>query len=220
MASRSLEIINMLLRLIIRMVIQCGWVGVGLDEYRVFIDKGLFHINKVPQGYQLIKVHLVFAVKHDDRHKAQMVADGHLTKVPLNSVYAGVVSLCGLCLCLFIGELNGMEAYVTDIGSAYLESTTNEKVCIRRGPEFGPMAGHLLIIFKALYGLRSSGKEFGDLLAACLREMGFTPSKAEPQIFIWKSSTRDVYELVRVYVDDLAIVMDDPQAFLICTTSS
>ena len=69
-----------------------------------------------------------------------------------------------------------MEAYATDIGSAYLEATTQEKVCIKAGPEFGEQAGHLLIIYKALYGLRSSGKEFGDLLASCLKDLGFKPS--------------------------------------------
>ena len=74
------------------------------------------------------------------------------------------------------------------------------------------MAGHLLIVYKALYRLRSSGKEeFGDLLAACLKELGFTPSRAEPQTFIRKSLTREVYELVATYVDDLAIlVMGNP----------
>ena len=149
-----------------------------LEEYNVFTNHGIFHITRVPPGYQVIKVHLVFAVKHDGRHKARMVADGHLTQVPLNSVYVSVVSLQGLRLCLFLGELDNMEAYATDIGSAYLESTTKEKVCIKAGPEFGPLAGHLLIIYKALYGLRSSGKEFGDLLAACLKELGFSPSRA------------------------------------------
>ena len=102
-----------------------------LEEYGVFIDHGVFHITRVPPGYQVIKVHLVFAVKHDGRHKARMVADGHLTQVPLNSVYAGVVSLRGLRLSLFLGELNNMEAYATDIGSAYLESTTGTYIEFR-----------------------------------------------------------------------------------------
>ena len=64
-----------------------------LKEYNVFTNHGIFHITKVPSGYQVIKLHLVFAVKHDGRHKARMVADGHLTHVPLNSVYAGVLYL-------------------------------------------------------------------------------------------------------------------------------
>jgi hypothetical protein len=35
----------------------------------------------------------VFDVKHDGRHKARYVAGGHLTDVPNESVYSGVVSL-------------------------------------------------------------------------------------------------------------------------------
>jgi hypothetical protein len=45
----------------------------------------------------------------------------------------------------------------TDIGKAYLEAETSERVAIKAGTEFGELEGHTLIIFKALYGLRSSG---------------------------------------------------------------
>ena len=38
----------------------------------------------------------------------------------------------------FLAELNGLELWGTDIGNAYLESYTSEKVCIIAGPEFGP----------------------------------------------------------------------------------
>jgi hypothetical protein len=101
-------------------------------------------------------------VKHDGRHKSRLVADGHLTDVPLESVYAEVVSIRGLRICILISELNDMTAYSTDIGNAYLTSKTQEKVCIKAGPEFGDLEGHLLVVYKALYGLRSSGKQFGD----------------------------------------------------------
>ena len=104
-----------------------------LIDYQTFIDKGLYSQTGIPIGFKKIRVHLVYAVKHDGRHKARLVADGHLTDIPLNSVYAGVVSIRGMRLCLFLGELNGMEAYATDIGNAYLEAKTREKVCIRAG---------------------------------------------------------------------------------------
>jgi hypothetical protein len=184
-----------------------------LDDYDTFIDKGIYTSNRVPAGFKRIRVHLVFAVKHDGRHKARMCAEGNLTDIPLNSVYAGVVSLRGLRMCIFLAELNNMEAYATDIGNAYLEAKTQEKVCIRAGPEFGNREGHLLIIHKALYGLRSSGREFGDLLAACLKELGFLPSKAEPEIYMRQNG--DHYEYVATYVDDLCLVMKNPEDFLL-----
>ena len=40
-----------------------------------------------------------------------------------------------------------------DIGNAYLESFTQEKVCFIAGPEFGALSGYTMIIVKALYGL-------------------------------------------------------------------
>ena len=58
-----------------------------IKEYEVFTDYGKAQFDKyshkkitnAPSGYQRIRVHLVFAVKHDGRHKARLVADGHLT---------------------------------------------------------------------------------------------------------------------------------------------
>jgi hypothetical protein len=61
-----------------------------------------------------------------------------------------------------------LELWGADIGNAYLEALTKEKVYIIGGPEFGDLSGHTLLIFKALYGLRSSGlcrqQNFVDVL--------------------------------------------------------
>ena len=71
-----------------------------IHEYKVFKDTGKaqFHNGKVviPDGFQKIRVHFVYAVKHDGRFKARLVADGHLTKEPVESIYSGVVSLRSL----------------------------------------------------------------------------------------------------------------------------
>ena len=71
-----------------------------IHEYKVFKDTGKaqFHNGKVvtPDGFQKIRVHFVYAVKHDGRFKARLVADGYLTKEPVESIYSGVVSLRSL----------------------------------------------------------------------------------------------------------------------------
>ena len=126
-----------------------------LQEYNTFKDYG--HRGDAPNGYKKIRTHLVFDCKHDGRHKARMVADGHLTEIPVESVYSGVISLRGLRTLVFLAELNGLEMWATDIGNAYLEAETKEHIYIHAGPEFGELEGHTLVIFKALYGLRTSG---------------------------------------------------------------
>ncbi len=141
-----------------------------LDDYDTFKDYG--HSGRPPNGYKKIRVHLIFAVKHDGRHKSRLVADGHLTEVPLDSVYSGVVSLRGLRLLVFLAELNGSQVWATDIGNAYLESYTQEKVYIIADESFGELQGHTLIVVKALYGLKSSGKRYWERFAESLTNMG------------------------------------------------
>jgi hypothetical protein len=179
-----------------------------IDEYETFQDLGHKSVARVPQGYKKIRVHFVFDVKHDGRHKARLVADGHLTDIPVESVYSGVVSLRGFRLVLFLAELNGIETWSTDVGNAYLEAKTSEKVYIEAGPEFGELEGHLLIIVKALYGLRTSGARWHERFADCLREQGFKPCKAEPDI--WMRQNGEIYEYIAVYVDDLALALVNP----------
>jgi hypothetical protein len=69
-----------------------------------------------------------------------------------------------------------------------------------------------MIIYKALYGLRSSGACWHDRFSDCLHAEGFFPCKAEPDI--WMRPKNRVYEYIAVYVDDLAIAMADPQEFV------
>ena len=150
----------------------------------------------------------MFVVKHDSRHKARLVADGHLTEVPLLSVYSGVASLRGIRLVLFLAELNGLEAWGTDIGNACLEASTKEKVHAEAGPDFGDLQGHKLIMHKALYGLRTLGLRWHERLADSLRNMGFEPCEMEPDI--WLRDCIDHYERIAAHADDLLIASKDP----------
>ena len=80
-----------------------------------------------------------------------MVADRHLMEIPMDSVYSCVVSVRGFRLEVLLAELNDLETYATDIGNAYLESYSKEKVCFIAGKEFGELEGHILIIHCELY---------------------------------------------------------------------
>ena len=124
----------------------------------------------------------------------------------------------GMKTVMFLAELNGLKLWNTDIQSAYLNAYTTKPVLIIAGPKFGEKReGHLLIICKALYGLQFSEKMFGELVFEILSELGFTPSKAEPQI--WMREANGKYEYVATYVDDLLLAMDDPKSFIELLTS-
>ena len=128
-----------------------------LREYETFKDLGKG--AAVPAGFKKIPCHMCYDFKADGMYKARYVGGGHRTDTPIGSIYSGVVSLPGIRIVTAIAELNDLQVWGTDIGNAYLESYTQEKIVFVAGDEFGELSGHLFQIVKALYRLKSSGKQ-------------------------------------------------------------
>ena len=141
------------------------------------------------------------------------MADGHLTKEPNETVYSGVVSLTILRLAMFLAELNGLQQQGADVGNAYLQAPIIEKLYIVASPEFEGLQGHVLVMHKALYGTRSGAACWHDKLFDILHQIDFKPSKADPDIRMKLPKDGTHCEYIAVHVDDLAICMQDPQAF-------
>ena len=103
-----------------------------IKEYHVFKDSGKSvydkkHIPNAPKGHQKIRVHFVFDVKHCGKFKARLVADGHFTKEPMETVYSG----------MFLAEPNNLELWGADAGHAYnLQVLTREKLYTVGSPEY------------------------------------------------------------------------------------
>ena len=82
------------------------------------------HTTNAPKGHQKIRVHYLFDVKHCGKFKASLVADGHFTKEPMETVYSG----------LFLAEPNNLELWGAD-GDHNLQALTREKLYTVGGPE-------------------------------------------------------------------------------------
>ena len=159
-------------------------------------------------GYQQITGHMIFDVKLGEgfRRKARYVGDGHKTETPSSITYSSVVSRDSIRIILTIAALNDLDIQGADIENAYLTAPCREKVWIRGGIEFGEMAGKILIVEKALYGLKSSGAAFRAFLAETIDSMGFRSSMADPDIWMRpaiKADGEEYYEYLICYVDDV-----------------
>ena len=180
-----------------------------LFSYKKFRDLG-------PGGlpgteYKKIKIRFVFDVKVDRRRKGRLVARGNMTPEPDKAVYSSVATLLNLRIVIFPAELNGLNLMQGDVGNAYLESYTEEKVYFIAGTEFGHHDGTSFVIEEALYGLRSSGLRFHERLSKVLQGFAFTRSHVDPDV--WMRDAGNAWEYIVVYVDDIIFAMKDPKSF-------
>ena len=181
-----------------------------INDYKTFII--LEPHEPLPPGYKRIPYHMVFDVKFDLRQKSRLVAGGNHTDNPKEDIYSGVVGMETIRLAFTLAAMNGLSCCAADVGNAFLYGKTKEKVYIIAGPEFGEHTGKRMLIDKGLYGLKTSAARFHEHLSAKLRNLGFTPSRADSDL--WMRPKDDHYEYVATYVDDLLVWSKDCDAII------
>jgi len=163
------------------------------------------------QGYQEIKCHMIFDIKMDGEftRKARLVAGGHTTETPASSTYSSVVSRESVRVAFLLASLNDLDVFAADVGNAYLNAPCREKIWTKAGKEFSSDKGCVMIIIRALYGLKTSGVAWRAAFSEKLTEMGYKSTKANPDVWIWESMKSNgfrYYEILLVYVDDILCV--------------
>ena len=165
----------------------------------------------IPKEYQKIDCHIIFDVKMSEnfRRKARLVAGGHTTETPSTLTYSSVVSRDSVRIALTLAALNDLDVQACDIQNAYITADCREKIYTIAGPEFGSEEGTIMIIRKALYGLKSSGAAFRALLAETLHDCGFIPTIGDPDVHIRPAAKENgdgYYEMILTYVDDIICI--------------
>ena len=116
---------------------------------------------------------MIFDGKGDLRRKSRLVIGVHVVDSYGNKVYAGTIKLVLSKILMKITSANNLEVMMGDIGNAYLKANTKENIYNRAGAEFELVGimdkGTLLEVFKALYGLTTSGNSFHEHLLHTLR---------------------------------------------------
>ena len=171
-------------------------------------------------GFQEIRCHWIFDIKMDGKftRKARFVAGGHTTCAPPSLTYSSVVSRDSVRIAFMLAALNDLGIWACDIGNAYLNAPCREKIWTVAGTEFGSDKGKVMIIVRALYGLKSSGAAWRAMLAESLSDLGYKQSRADMDVWL-KPETNPVngeeyYAYILVYVDDLLHIHHEPKKFM------
>eukprot|EP00971_Amphidinium_carterae_P252288 5008788-Amphidinium_carterae.1 len=106
---------------------------------------------------------------------------------------------------LTIAIIKKFTVFTTDLASALLNTPINEEVLVQPPKEYYHNQPNVLWkMTKALYGLRTSPKQWQERLSTILQWMGFNRLKSDACIFANKQSS--IY--LMAYVDDLFVVGD------------
>ena len=181
--------------------------------------KFLGHGMPPPVGFTHIRCHIIFDVKMDLTRKARFVAGGHMTAPPSSMTYASVVSRESVRIAFLLAALNNCEILAGDIGNAYLNAYTSEKIYYRAGQEWGKaLEGTVCVIVRALYGLKSSANAWRTHFCNTLhKDMGFQYSYADNDFWMKQDTRPDgtsYYTYILVYVDDVLIISHDPSFYM------
>ena len=172
--------------------------------------------KKLP-GYQQIGCHMIFDIKMDGQftRKARFVANGNETRdLESHHTYASVVTRESVRIAFLYAALNDLKILGCDVSNAYLNAPCREKIWVDAGAEFGSDQGSVMIVKKALYGLKSSGFSWKKMLTQNLEDMGYKTSIADPDVFIRAAAKPDgteYYEFLLTYVDDCLCVSARPE---------
>jgi len=192
-------------------------VRVAFEKIDISVDD--MRSGQVRPGYQEISYHWVFDIKMDGSftRKARLVAGGHTTETPVAMTYSSVVSRDSIRIAFLLAALNGLEICAADVGNAYLNAPCKEKIWTVAGIEFGSEKGSVMMIVRALYGLKSSGASWASMLNESIMALGYTPSEADRNVWLKPGVKPDgfrYYQMILIYVDDILHLSHDPDVVI------
>ena len=102
--------------------------------------------------------------------------------------------------------------------NAFVQAPTTEKYWVRCGPEFGSdNVGKVGVVTRALYGMKSSARDFRNHLRDCMEHMGYESCLADPDLWMREAKLdngTEYYEYILLYVDDCLVISQYPKESL------
>ena len=140
--------------------------------------------------------------------KARLVALGFQESVGTDAIDAPTVTRTGVRLLLAHAARRRWKTTCIDYKRAFLQARDRHPndpvIAVVPPPEAQEPPGFVWVLRKSLYGLRSAPKEWWLTLLASLLGLGFTQSRHDPAVFIYREPTTSaIIGLLALHVDDM-----------------
>ncbi|CAI7740880.1 unnamed protein product [Closterium sp. NIES-54] len=169
-----------------------------------------------PPGANIVSGMWIFRVKRPPGSppvfKARYVACGFSQRqgVDCFQTFSPTSKMTTLRVLLHVAAHRDYELHSLDFSTAFLQGSMHEEIWLRRPPGFTGSfpPGTQWSLRRPVYGLRQAPREWHDTLRTTLAALGFTPSIADPSLFLGTDTSLPPFYIL-VYVDDLVFATAD-----------
>ncbi|CAJ2662323.1 unnamed protein product [Trifolium pratense] len=199
------------------------------DEYNALIKNETWDLVPRPPDVNVIRSMWIFRHKEKsdgsfERHKARLVGDGAGQQVGIDcgETFSPVVKPATIRTVLSIALSKSWHIHQLDVKNAFLHGELKETVYMYQPLGFKDSArpDHVFRLRKSLYGLKQAPRAWYKRFADYASSIGFSQSKCDHSLFIYKKNHHMAYLLL--YVDDIILTTssDTLQTTIISLLSS
>jgi hypothetical protein len=190
------------------------WRGARVREKASLRKRKVMGLHQIPVGAKLIKSKYVYKIKRDKdgkikQFKARLVILGCQQQkgVDVEQTFAPVVKGVTIRLIMALSFILNLAIHQIDISSAFCYADIEEDVYMKPPAEMNILAGWCFKLYKSLYGLRASPRNWNRHLDKYIKSLNFKPSVLDSCLYYrWHEGK---LALILVYVDDILIAHHD-----------
>ncbi|CAI7777506.1 unnamed protein product, partial [Closterium sp. NIES-54] len=195
------------------------WQAAMDAEMASWKSTGTYVDEVPPPGANIVSGMWIFRVKRPPgsppAFKARYVARGFSQRqgVDFFLTFSPTPKMTTLWVLLHVAAQRDYELHSLDFSTAFLQGSLHEEIWLRRPPGFtGSFPASIQwSLWRPVYGLRQAPRKWHDTLRTTLASLGFSPSTADPSLFLRTDATLPPF-YVLVYVNDFVFAKADTEA--------
>ncbi|GJR27508.1 ribonuclease H-like domain-containing protein [Tanacetum coccineum] len=189
-----------------------NWQNAMCDEYNALIKNKTWILVSRPPDTNIVRSmwlfkHKYFADGSLSRYKAHLVANGSSQQIGVDcdETFSLVVKPATIRTVLSILASRHWPVHQLDVKNVFLHGHLSEIVYMYQPPGFWDpqRPNHVCLLQKSLYGLKHAPRAWFQLFARYATRVGFTHSRCESSLFIYRQGSDIAYLLI--YVDDIIL---------------
>ncbi|GJS66086.1 ribonuclease H-like domain-containing protein [Tanacetum coccineum] len=190
-----------------------NWQNAMRDEYHALIKNKTWTLVPRPPDTNIVRCMWLFRHKYLadgtlSRYKARLVANGstQLEGVDVDETFSPVVKPGTIRTVLSLAASRHWPIHQLDVKNAFLHGDLSETVYMHQPPGFRDSVhlDYVCLLQRSLYGLKQALRAWFQRFASYNTRIGFSHSRCDPSLFIYRQGTDTAYLLL--YVDDIVLI--------------